>query len=76
MKNLLVILFFTGAVYSQCNKDNWKEYYAIGRDMSDCDLRGANLRGAELEGADLRGAILYGADLEGANHYQVELLFI
>jgi uncharacterized protein YjbI with pentapeptide repeats len=35
--------------------------------LSDADLRGANLRGANLSGACLRGANLRGANLSGAN---------
>jgi len=58
---------------SDCNKDNWQEYYnSEGRDMTECDLSeadlsGANLYGANLRGADLEGANLYSANLEGAN---------
>jgi len=68
------------AVFAQsdCNKDNWQEYYnSEGRDMTECDLSeadltgenlyGANLYGANLEGADFTGANLTGADLIGTN---------
>src|SRR5574344_625855 len=46
--------------------------YGNRADLSDADLRGANLRGADLSdadllGANLRGADLLGADLSGAN---------
>ena len=47
-----------GAVFAQgdCNKDNWREYYnSEGRDMTDCDLRGADLEMTKLEGAILEG---------------------
>ena len=61
---------------SDCNKDNWQEYYnSEGRDMTECDLSEADLRGADLSdarlsGVDLRGANLLGltgADLKGAD---------
>ena len=36
---------------SDCNKDNWQEYYnSEGRDMTECDLSEANLTRANLEG--------------------------
>jgi hypothetical protein len=38
-----------------------------GADLSDADLRGADLRGTDLSDADLRGADLRGTDLRGAN---------
>lgn len=38
-----------------------------GCDLTNADLRGANLRYADLRGADLRGANLSNADLRGAN---------
>ena len=47
-----------GAVFAQgdCNKDNWREYYnSEGRDMTDCDLEGANLERANLTNAILEG---------------------
>ena len=51
MKHLIAILLFTGAVYSQCNEDNWQEYYnSKGRDMNYCSLRGAHLTDADLTG--------------------------
>ena len=63
MRYLIVILLFSGLVYSQCNKDNWEDYYnSDGRDMRGCDLEGAN-----LEGADLYDAYLYTANLRNAN---------
>ena len=52
-----------GAVFAQgdCNKDNWREYYnSEGRDMTDCDLEGANLSYAKFRGANLTNAILEG----------------
>ena len=42
-------------------------------DLSDADLRGANLRGADLSDADLRGANLRGADLRGATGNNKEM---
>ena len=58
------------AVFAQsdCNKDNWREYYnSEGRDMTDCDLEGANLSYAKFQGANLTNANLEGANLERAN---------
>ena len=63
------------AVFAQsdCNKDNWQEYYnSDGKDMSECDLRGANLiranlTDANLKGANLSGALLGSTFLRGAN---------
>ena len=52
--------------YSDCNKDNWQEYN-YGKDMIECDLRGADLSGANLIGANLTGADLTGADLTEAD---------
>ena len=42
-------------------------------DLSEADLRGANLSGADLREADLYGANLSGADLYGANLYRANL---
>ncbi len=68
MKYLIGILLLTGAVYSQCNKHNWQDYYnSDGRDMRGCDLTKANLYKADLTGADLPGANLEDAYLRGAN---------
>ena len=69
MKKIILITMLTGALFAQsdCNKDNWQEYYnSDGRDMSDCQLQGAMLRGARLMGADLIGADLTGANFTGA----------
>ncbi|MBF8177690.1 pentapeptide repeat-containing protein [Herminiimonas contaminans] len=44
-----------------------KAALADDADLSDADLRGANLRGADLSDADLRGADLSGADLRDAD---------
>ena len=58
------------AVFAQsdCNKNNWQDYYnSDGKDMSDCDLRGAHLSGRTFAGANLTGANLTGANLTGAN---------
>ena len=61
MKQLIAILLLTGAVYSQCNKDNWQDYYnSDGRDMRGCGLQGANLTGANLKGADFTDAYIFG----------------
>ena len=63
MKKIILITMLMSAVFAQsdCNKDNWREYYnSEGRDMTDCDLEGANLENARLEGAILEGAILEG----------------
>ena len=46
------------AVFAQsdCNENNWQDYYnSDGKDMSDCDLRGAYLIIANLTGANLEG---------------------
>ena len=70
MKKIILMTMLMGAVFAQsdCNKDNWREYYnSEGRDMTDCDLEGAFLDGADLTDADLSGAIL-----EGANLYWVQ----
>ena len=43
------------AVFAQsdCNENNWRVYYnSDGKDMSDCDLRGALLSSAFLEGVE------------------------
>ena len=51
------------AVFAQsdCNKNNWQDYYnSDGKDMSDCDLRGAHLSGRTFEGANLTDVILDG----------------
>ena len=58
------------AVFAQsdCNENNWQDYYnSDGKDMSDCDLRGAHLSGRTFAGANLTGANLTGANLKYAN---------
>ena len=68
MKKIILITMLISALFAQsdCNKENWQEYYnSDGRDMSDCQLQGAMLRGARLMGADLTGADLTGAKLVG-----------
>ena len=58
------------AVFAQkeCNENNWRDYYnSDGKDMSDCDLTGADISYRTLEGANLTGANLTGADLGRAN---------
>ena len=78
MKKIILITMLMSAVFAQsdCNKDNWQEYYnSEGRDMTECDLSEADLREADLSdarlsGVDLRGANLLGltgADLKGAD---------
>ena len=57
------------AVFAQkdCNRNNWRVYYnRDGKDMSDCDLRWANLSSENLKYANLTGAKLSGAKLSGA----------
>ena len=57
------------AVFAQsdCNENNWQDYYnSDGKDMSDCDLRGAHLSGRTFEGANLAGANLKYANLTDA----------
>ena len=68
MKKIILITMLMSAVFAQsdCNKDNWQEYYnSDGKDMSECDLRGANLIRANLTDANLKGANLSGALLGG-----------
>ena len=58
MKKIILMTMLMGAVFAQgdCNKDNWREYYnSEGRDMTDCDLEGANLERANLTNAILEG---------------------
>ena len=58
------------AVFAQkdCNKNNWQDYYnSDGKEMSDCELRGAYLTNAELSFAELSFADLSSADLSSAN---------
>ena len=50
------MVLLTGVVYSQCNKDNWEDYYPYK--MQDCNLAGAFLKGANLNGVNLREADL------------------
>ena len=79
MKKIILITMLMSAVfaqsprygevdeaYSDCNKDNWQEYN-YGKDMIECDLRGADLSGANLIGANLTGADLTWADLTEAD---------
>ena len=75
MKKIILITMLMSAVFAQsdCNRDNWRDYYnSDGKDMSDCDLRWANLSSenltdANLTGANLAGAYLKNAYLTGAN---------
>jgi uncharacterized protein YjbI with pentapeptide repeats len=86
MKKIILITMLMSAVFAQsdCNESNWEDYYnSDGKDMSDCDLRdanltgvkliGANLTGAKLANADLKGAQLWGADLTGADLERADL---
>ena len=69
MKKIILITILMSAVFAQsdCNESNWGEYYASdGRNMSECDLRGANIRGANLNLANLKEADIDGANLRGA----------
>ena len=59
------MVLLTGAVFSQCNKDNW-EYYYPDR-MQGCNLAGADLKGAALEWAFLKSANLNGVNLREAD---------
>ena len=75
MKKIILITMLMSAVFAQsdCNESNWQEYYnSDGKDMSECDLRGANLiranlTDANLSGANLSGALLGSTFLRGAN---------
>jgi uncharacterized protein YjbI with pentapeptide repeats len=61
MKKIILITMLMSAVFAQsdCNESNWQEYYnSDGKDMSECDLRGANLIRANLKDANLKGANL------------------
>ena len=86
MKKIILITMLMSAVFAQsdCNENNWRVYYnSDGKDMSDCDLRwanlssenltDANLTGANLAGAYLKGAYLTGANLSGANLEEANL---
>ena len=61
---------WTLKVIFECEADSMKVAVELackqGADLSDANLRGANLRGADLSGAYLRNADLRGADLSGA----------
>ena len=66
MKKIILITMLMSAVFAQsdCNENNWQDYYnSDGKDMSDCDLRGAHLSGRTFAGANLTGANLTGANL-------------
>ena len=70
MKKIILITMLMSAVFAQsdCNENNWRDYYnSDGKDMSDCDLRGAHLSGRTFAGANLTGANLTGANLKYAN---------
>ena len=63
MKKIILITMLISALFAQsdCNKDNWQEYYnSEGRDMTECDLSEANLTRANLTSANLSGANLEG----------------
>ena len=76
MKKIILITMLMSAVFAQsdCNESNWEDYYnSDGKDMSDCDLRDANLTGVKLIGANLTGAKLANADLKGAQLWGADL---
>ena len=60
-----------GSIRFQSTKTTYKEAVveaiASGADLSNADLRGADLSNADLRDADLRGADLSNADLRGAD---------
>ena len=50
MKNIILM----GTVYSQCNQNNWQEYYnSENHNMVGCNLDGIRLEEFNLEGANL-----------------------
>jgi hypothetical protein len=53
--------------------NSWRVKHSDRPDLSNADLRGANLSRANLIGADLRGANLSRADLSGANLREANL---
>ena len=65
MKNILFITMLLGVGYSECNEDNWQEYYP---NMAGCDLEGANLYEANLKGVDLARADLQGVSFKGVEN--------
>ena len=76
MKKIILITMLMSAVFAQsdCNENNWKDYYySDSKDMSDCDLRGANLTGRMLTGANLTRANLTGANLTRVNLVRANL---
>ena len=69
MKKIILITMLMSAVFAQsdCNENNWQDYYnSDGKDMSDCELRLANLTDAELRLANLTDAELRLANFTNA----------
>ena len=78
MKKIILITMLMSAVFAQsdCNKNNWRDYYnSDGKDMSDCELRLANLTDADLINAYLTNAELSFANLRGANLTDADLTY-
>ena len=76
MKKIILITMLISAVFAQsdCNENNWQDYYnSDGKDMSDCDLRGAHLSGRTFEGANLAGAILEGVQSDNIRGLPISL---
>ena len=55
IKCYLIITMLLGIGYSQCNSNNWWDYYP---DMEGCHLAHANMAGTNLTNANLTGADL------------------
>ena len=78
MKKIILITMLMSAVFAQsdCNENNWQDYYnSDGKDMSDCELRLANLTDADLINAYLTNAELSFANLRGANLTDADLTY-
>ena len=55
VKSCLIVTMLLGVGYSQCNEENWQDYYP---DMQGCYLEEADLSYTQLAGADLHQANL------------------
>ena len=54
MKKIILMVILIGTVYSQCNQNNWQEYYnSENHNMVGCNLDGIRLEEFNLEGANL-----------------------